>query len=306
MKRNVLILLSVLVIAMFIVGCGSPEEDLAADEDLAEEDIALLSEGSEDDGGAMAGQAVGVPTTVEMGNIVDGKLEITISPGSKGVYKKMWLYFNNKYTAYTGLCTGGSYCFDPLVMTLAPGDFTKSKVTEFVPGSYKIKLYPKDSGRPSSKFFGPFDVVEGAPAPVEAEEEAAPAPVGITCKEKDNYQFYAVENGKESYCGPSYMYCQEGTGCCNFESISTSCASPWDLQNVTKNTCTQVISNDEKECSTGKICYDEDVEAQCYGCGDKICSTPDGNLIIKKGWQNCGSGEEVGKVNGSACPGWIE
>ena len=39
MKKNVLVLLSVLVVAMFVVGCGSPVDDLSADEDLTEEDI---------------------------------------------------------------------------------------------------------------------------------------------------------------------------------------------------------------------------------------------------------------------------
>ena len=324
MNKNVLILLSVLVIALFIIGCRS-EEVLEADEDLTEEDIALLSEEPEDDG-AIAGQAVGVPTTVEMGNLVNGKLEIMISPGSKGVYKRMWLYFNNKYTAYVNLCDA-TFCFDSVSLDLAPGDFIKSKVTEFVPGTYKIKLYPKDTGRPKMKFFGPFDVVEGASAPFEVEEVETCVPSeSHVCFQEGSAWYYknktinvtcgiTIEQPGQ-WCGYGNNVCLDDVGCCKFEQVSTSCLNAWELVNLTKSSCTGAKIPNQIECDelgANKICYDKNVEANCYTCGQKICELTEDSYYGEKGdfyavGGSCwGSMIDTGEiVNGSACPGYIE
>jgi hypothetical protein len=76
MKKNVLILLSVLVIAMFIVGCGS--EELPAEEGFEES-------------GALAGQASFVPVddcskTDDSDKFVKGSLTFTKGGKNYGPY----------------------------------------------------------------------------------------------------------------------------------------------------------------------------------------------------------------------------
>jgi len=255
MKKNFLILLSMLVMAMFIVGCGSE-----VDEEVDPDDMEFPEGFDEEEGEAMAGQATKIRSTTYVScedsdggsNIyVPGYITVLKEKyGVQKVFSKTDYYNGRKNKFYERRCSGD----------LPSVDYSKVSnhgCNEFV--SVPLKLQYGDIKNPMTK----------------------------------NYVAWACKCSSDSQCGSDYKCNAEGvcvakvnTAECTaaLQKCEKDCGEDlYDCEEEGENNCDDLWSSCKSDCAADEVECVEQIPIELGDCTENTIIKHKGNFITADG-----------------------